>query len=350
MQQSLSKRLAALEALEALEQDSIARYLPPERYTLARQLLAAALIFDFGQDAPARFALHAPSYPDNPQFRASLAQRCAALDLDLSFTDLQALCAWLNDQAPGELAANLAPNETDADVLTDDAVLDEACYGLADGHTLTCWNTGTFRVTFSNSAGGPRYWQRVAERAQALCTARGIMLFPMTTEEIHAAIDLIAREVFFIRPHRPQFSDSYGSVIMHRSSDPEYHAHDEQKRTLVRALDCCRWQSHGSLLETREEILELLAWACGAEMPAVEPLPTKQETRPMPTTDDIPQPAPPPPPPPAPVAYAIGADTPPANAEDFFNGFVKRTDGPQPKLSAEDRELIQRRSVKWGRR
>jgi hypothetical protein len=59
-----------------------------------------------------------------------------------------------------------------------------------------------------------------------------------------------------------------------------------------------------------------------------------------------PEPSPPTPP----VAHAIGADAPPYDAQDFYNGFVKRSERPEPRLSAEDRELTRRRAVKWGRR
>jgi hypothetical protein len=255
---------ARLAALEALEQESIGRYLPPERYALARLLLAEALIFDFGQGAPARYALHAPSYPDNPQFRASLAQRCEVLGLDLSFADAQAICTWLNQQPPGDCAIGLAPTEAEADVLDDDEVIALACYGLGEGRTLNAWNTGLFRVTFGNDAWGPRYWQRIAERAQALCDERGIVLFPLTPADTVAAIDLITSGAFRVRPRGPQEQDSHRSCIRFPAEVPNWSELFEQKTRLADALDTWLWQQRRrtgtplELLSTADAVLALL--------------------------------------------------------------------------------------------
>jgi hypothetical protein len=162
-----------------------------ERYALARRLLAESLIFDFGPDVRLRYATHAPSYPDNPRFHALLKERCAAPAVDLSFEDVGPLCSWLNAQPPDACVAALAPTAADADDLEDDAVLAEAAYGLGDGHALPAWDTGVFRVTFSNPTFGPHYWQRIAERAQAICDARGMVLFP-----IYAAVKMVQRALW----------------------------------------------------------------------------------------------------------------------------------------------------------
>jgi hypothetical protein len=261
---SFKQRLAAL---EALEQESIGRYLPPERYEVVRLLLANTLIYDFGTGAPeGRFAVHASTYPDNPQFRALRVKQCADLGFELTYADLWALCAWLNEQAPGELASNLVPTEAQADALTDDEVLTEAWYGLRaePGYTAALSASGGgFRPTSNHAR---RYWERVAERAQALCTERGIILFPLTDEEIRAAIDLIDRDVFTVRPIWEDGRGNHGWRSHHTTISYPY-AESEQWREphcqLATALDQMVAQRGDPPLETKADILAALRGALG---------------------------------------------------------------------------------------
>ncbi|HEY3228204.1 MAG TPA: hypothetical protein VGJ87_03230 [Roseiflexaceae bacterium] len=162
-------------------------------------------------------------------------------------------------------------DETDADELDDDEVLEEATYGLGAGRALTCWNEGRFRTTFTNPALGFFYWRRIAERALALCDARGIVLFPMTPEEICAAIDMVERGVLQIRSRPPQTQYSHRSCIQHGDygNAAAWGVLFQQKSKLADALDDWLWQRRrlmgeaAVLCETAGAVLDVLRRALG---------------------------------------------------------------------------------------
>jgi len=58
-------------------------------------------------------------------------------------------------------------------------------------------------VTFSNPAPSPRFWQRVAERADQLCTDRNLVLFPLGTAECRRAIKYFNDGTLWMRPPEP---------------------------------------------------------------------------------------------------------------------------------------------------
>jgi hypothetical protein len=102
---------------------------------------------------------------------------------------------------------------TDADELTDDEILAEACYGLryADGHTVSLVvANGTFCPT---SYWDRDFWLRVGERAWAITAAREICLVPMTEDEMQTAIAMIDAGSIIVRALPPQARPCHDSTI-----------------------------------------------------------------------------------------------------------------------------------------
>jgi hypothetical protein len=190
----------------------------------------------------------------------SFADRMAALEA------LEAAERQVEDDRPLD--------ETDADDLDDDEVLNEAACGLAarEGYTasLTAYG-GAFKAT-TRWPGWREYWGRVGERAQALCKERGICLFPLAPEEIRESIDLIERGVFTVHPWsttNPGLSTSWRShysTIRHaRYSD--WAIYGPALRRLVHAMDEMCYQQQQSYridpLGSKDDVLAVLRWALG---------------------------------------------------------------------------------------
>jgi hypothetical protein len=152
----------------------------------------------------------------------------------------------------------------DADDLDDDDVLNEACWALGEGRLMTCWNNGIFRIAFSQSAWHPAYWQRVAERAQAIADQRRIVLFPMTAEQISEAIDLLESGRLTVRRRPEMHQYSHHSCINALWPASGWNETYHKGEHLARALDCVLWQArrHGNeeagLCESVEAVLEEL--------------------------------------------------------------------------------------------
>lgn len=196
-------------------------------------------------------------------FRLDSAEYTAQLDIALARCnaaspprDMAALKEWLEKQFVWTVE--------DADDLGDDEVLSEAGWALGEGRLMTCWDTGIFRITFGNAAWHPAYWQRVAERAQVIADQRGIIIFPMTPDEISEAIALVESGRLTVKPRHHNHQYSHSSCI-HAPWPAEgwtetYHKGEH----LARALDCALWQHRrrtgelGVLCESAEAVLEAL--------------------------------------------------------------------------------------------
>lgn len=205
----------------------------------------------------------------------------AAIALKSYWQGIDHVVQWLNKLSK---AARLevfekyrSLNEYDADKLTDDEVLQEALRGLGGGSALTVWNNGIFRVTFSNPALGPRYWQRIAERAQALCQERDTILVPMTFNEMHQIIEYINIGVFKVHTLPPQRRYGHESCIGLDYSIAGASYNSPESKSLYKfwwhitdALDTVLWQFRlrdpdAGLFDTTEKVTEFLEWALSYE-------------------------------------------------------------------------------------
>jgi hypothetical protein len=190
----------------------------------------------------------------------SFADRLAALEA------LEAAAHQVEDDRPLD--------ETDADELDDDEVLHEAVYGLRRSESfMNCLSAygGTLKPTM-RWPGWMGYWQRVGDRAQALCRERGISLFPLSTEEIQESIDLIERGIFDVIPWsktNPGLTTSwrshYGTI--RQSHDSDWAIYGPAHRRLCHALDEMAYQQQQSMridpLESKEDVLAVLRSALG---------------------------------------------------------------------------------------
>jgi hypothetical protein len=93
-----------------------------------------------------------------------------------------------------------APDEVAlADALTADEVLNEAAWGLHDT-VLVADNFATLRCLVISVDRGARYWQRVAERANALCAQHGWWICALTRSEALDAISAMESGMLRLRP------------------------------------------------------------------------------------------------------------------------------------------------------
>jgi hypothetical protein len=164
-------------------------------------------------------------------------------------------------------------DESDANQLTDDQVLGLATEGLSPGRTLRIARDGTLHVTFSRPSWGPRYWQRIAERAQLLCKERNIILVPANTDQLRQFLGYIESGVFIVHLRQPQSRYGHESCINinydlvgRDYNSPESSARSDLLHRITDVLDDIMCQVQGELLTTTDEVIEVLHWVMGEEI------------------------------------------------------------------------------------
>lgn len=178
---------------------------------------------------------------------------------------------WLNT-LPVETRRNLFEehrprNEKDADKLPDELVLNIACHALEHHGIMYVQPDGTFVVGTTNPYYSPRYWCRIAERAQVLCKERDTVLFPCAPDEMRQCIEYINAGVFNVHPRHPHSWNGQGSCIGidykqagTPYNSPESRALYELHGRVTDALETVRRQLQVGLWETTEEVIEVLEW------------------------------------------------------------------------------------------
>ena len=167
-------------------------------------------------------------------------------------------------------------DETDAAALDDEELLSEAFWGLMrcdNGLSTLTFRGGTLKVLqYWSTQHTPleRYWTRVAERAGALLQVRCVALFPITREDVVAALALIDAGLLTCRPLSKGAYESHTTTLVVPHSDGFFTPAHKLRDRLAHALDELQAQQIGAFIETVDELRADLAVALG-DMDQVSP-------------------------------------------------------------------------------
>lgn len=160
-------------------------------------------------------------------------------------------------------------DEHDADLLSDEDVLQVVLHSLfyhpKYSSMLGMSPDGEIIAGFKGENFAPRYWQRIADRAMALCKEQDIILIPLKPSEMRQALDYFRQGIFFAQ--EPNTTNTrYGHMWTVCCSLPYKSAERDALMPLIHsvvyALDCYMYQTHAAqaFIESAPIITLIEAW------------------------------------------------------------------------------------------
>jgi hypothetical protein len=247
MNKSFKDRLAALEALEMRAELDREPLTSAQRYILYNQIELGNVTMDARGLLVRGWKIGAAD--DTAALDTALA-RCNAARAALRprLTTLEAVDLWLRGLE-------------DPDIFDASELCFWVFFGLLHKPRVDDWPANREQVRFSGSVlqlgsalpshGGLRgWWGRIIERAAPIIQEHGYAFFPLRSDDIRAALDLIDSGEMTYQPLGPQSQRSHSSII----KIPYGSAHYELRTRVAWAFDQYMEQIGGEPIQSADEL------------------------------------------------------------------------------------------------